>query len=141
MENMDQAPYLVPGARWGQRMGDAQMLDSMLRDGLHDAFSGRHSGWHTEDLVSQYGITRDDQDRWAVRSQQRFGAAQAAGKFDEEIVAVETVGRKGPVTFARDEANRPDTTLERWRGSSPPFAKTARSPPAMRPGSTAARPR
>ena len=49
MENMDQAPYLVPGARWGHRMGDAQMLDSMLRDGLHDAFSGQHSGWHTED--------------------------------------------------------------------------------------------
>ena len=47
MENMDQAPYLVPGARWGQRMGDTQMLDSMLRDGLHDAFSGQHSGWHT----------------------------------------------------------------------------------------------
>ena len=63
MENMDQAPYLVPGARWGQRMGDAQLLDSMLRDGLHDAFSGRHSGWHTEDLVSRYGITREDQDR------------------------------------------------------------------------------
>src|SRR5438445_3917066 len=65
MENMDQAPYLVPGARWGNRMGDAQMLDSMLRDGLNDAFSGQHSGWHTEDLVSKYGIAREDQDRWA----------------------------------------------------------------------------
>ena len=68
MENMDQAPYLAPGARWGQRMGDAQMLDSLLRDGLHDAFSGRHSGWHTEDLVASLGISRDDQDRWAERS-------------------------------------------------------------------------
>jgi acetyl-CoA C-acetyltransferase len=80
MENMDQAPYLVPGGRWGHRMGDATMLDSMLRDGLHDAFSGQHSGWHTEDLVSQYGIAREDQDCRAARSQQRFSAAQAAGR-------------------------------------------------------------
>lgn len=63
MENMDQAPYLVPGGRWGTRMGDTMLLDSMLRDGLNDAFSGKHSGWHTEDLVSQYGLTREDQDR------------------------------------------------------------------------------
>src|ERR1700674_1663792 len=73
-ENMDQAPYLVPGERWGQRMGDAQILDSMLRDGLNDAFSGQHSGWHTEDLVKRFNITREDQDRWAARSQQRFSA-------------------------------------------------------------------
>src|SRR4029453_9076749 len=79
MENMDQAPYLVPGGRWGHRMGDAQILDSLLRDGLNDAFSDQHSGWHTEDLVSQYRITREDQDRWAARSQQRFSEAQAAG--------------------------------------------------------------
>src|SRR5246127_3205117 len=85
MENMDQAPYLVPGGRWGYRMGDAQIIDSMLRDGLNDAFSGEHSGWHTEDLVSRYGITREQQDRWAARSQQRFSAAQSAGKFKDEI--------------------------------------------------------
>ena len=71
-------------------MGDAQMLDSMLRDGLHDAFSGQHSGWHTEDLVGRYGITREDQDRWAARSQQRFSEAQAAGKFAEEIGQAES---------------------------------------------------
>src|SRR5438477_344075 len=94
MENMDQAPYLVPGGRWGYRMGDAQIYDSMLRDGLNDAFSGQHSGWHTEDLVAQYRVSRDDQDRWAARSQQRFGAAQAAGKFKDEIVAVEVPSRK-----------------------------------------------
>lgn len=123
MENMDQAPYLLPGGRWGHRMGDAQILDSMLRDGLHDAFSGQHSGWHTEDLVSRYAIRREDQDRWAARSQQRFAAAQAAGRFDAEIVALELAGRKGPVRFERDEANRPDTTMETLARLKPAFRK------------------
>ena len=89
MENMDMVPYLMSGGRWGYRMGDAQIYDAMLRDGLNDAFSGRHSGWHTEDLVARYKISREDQDRWALRSQQRFAAAQAAGKFEAEIVPVE----------------------------------------------------
>jgi acetyl-CoA C-acetyltransferase len=88
------------------------MLDSMLYDGLNDAFSGQHSGWHTEDLVTRNGISRDDQDRWALRSQQRFAAAQAAGMFEAEIVAVEVPGRKGPTIFNKDEHNRPDTTAE-----------------------------
>ena len=86
MENMDQAPYLDMQGRWGHRMGHAQIYDAMLRDGLNDAFSDQHSGWHTEDLVAEYKITREEQDRWAVRSQQRFSEAQAAGKFDAEIV-------------------------------------------------------
>lgn len=141
MENMDQAPYLVPGARWGQRMGDAQMLDSMLRDGLHDAFSGQHSGWHTEDLVARYGITREDQDRWAARSQQRFSAAQAAGKFAQEIVAVELSSRKGPVSFSRDEVNRPDTTVESLAKLKPAFRKdgtiTAGNAPGLNSGAAA----
>ncbi|HJV68841.1 acetyl-CoA C-acetyltransferase [Ideonella sp.] len=141
MENMDQAPYLVPGARWGQRMGDAQMLDSMLRDGLHDAFSGQHSGWHTEDLVARYGITREDQDRWAVRSQQRFSGAQAAGKFAEEIVAIELSGRKGPVSFSSDEANRPDTAVESLAKLKPAFRKdgtiTAGNAPGLNSGAAA----
>jgi acetyl-CoA C-acetyltransferase len=141
MENMDQAPYLVPGARWGQRMGDAQMLDSMLRDGLHDAFSGQHSGWHTEDLVGRYGITREDQDRWAARSQQRFSGAQAAGKFAEEIVAIELSGSKGPVPFSRDEANRPDTTVESLAKLKPAFRKdgtiTAGNAPGLNSGAAA----
>src|SRR5439155_3523959 len=109
MENMDQAPYLMAGGRWGYRMGDAQIYDSMLRDGLNDAFSGQHSGWHTEDLATRYRISREDQDRWAARSQLRFGAAQAAGKFRDEIVPLELPGRKGTVIFDKDEANRPDT--------------------------------
>jgi len=141
MENMDQAPYLAPGARWGSRMGDAAMLDSLLRDGLNDAFSGQHSGWHTEDLVSRYGITREDQDRWAARSQQRFSAAQAAGKFDEEIVAIELAGRKRPVRFDRDEANRPETTIETLAKLKPAFRKdgsiTAGNAPGLNSGAAA----
>ncbi|MGM9488483.1 acetyl-CoA C-acetyltransferase [Ideonella sp. YS5] len=141
MENMDQAPYLMPGARWGQRMGDAQMLDSMLRDGLNDSFSGQHSGWHTEDLVARYGITREDQDRWAARSQQRFSGAQAAGKFVEEIVAIELSGRKGPVSFSTDEANRPDTTVESLAKLKPAFRKdgtiTAGNAPGLNSGAAA----
>jgi acetyl-CoA C-acetyltransferase len=123
MENMDQAPYLVQTGRWGSRMGDTAMLDSLLRDGLNDAFSEQHSGWHTEDLVSQYGISREDQDRWAVRSQQRFSEAQAEGKFTEEIVEIELNGRKGPARFDRDEANRPDTTFEALSKLKPAFRK------------------
>lgn len=141
MENMDQAPYLVPGGRWGHRMGDAQVLDSILRDGLNDAFSGQHSGWHTEDLVNQYRVTREDQDRWAARSQQRFSAAQAAGKFDEEIVAIELLIRKGPVSFSKDEANRPDTTLETLARLKPAFRKdgtiTAGNAPGLNSGAAA----
>ncbi|KQW00860.1 acetyl-CoA C-acetyltransferase [Rhizobacter sp. Root1221] len=141
MENMDQAPYLVPGARWGHRMGDAQLLDSMLRDGLHDAFSGQHSGWHTEDLVSRYAIAREDQDRWATRSQQRFSSAQAAGKFAEEIVPIELSGRKGPVIFSQDEANRPDTTIESLAKLKPAFRKdgtiTAGNAPGLNSGAAA----
>ena len=64
MENMDQAPILLSGGRWGNRMGDAPVYDSMLRDGMNDAISGQHSGWHTEDLVARYRIGREDQDRW-----------------------------------------------------------------------------
>jgi len=141
MENMDQAPYLLPGGRWGHRMGDAQVLDSMLRDGLNDAFSGQHSGWHTEDLVTRYGITREDQDRWAARSQQRFSAAQAAGKFDEEILSIELAGRKGPVRVSRDEANRPDTTVDTLARLKPAFRKdgtiTAGNAPGLNSGAAA----
>src|ERR1700693_1648477 len=123
MENMDQAPYLVAGGRWGYRMGDAQIYDSMLRAGLNDAFSGEHSGWHTEDLVTRNKITREDQDRWAERSQKRFAAAQGAGRFTGEIVGVEVQGRKGTQIFTADEANRPETTLEVLAKLKPAFRK------------------
>ncbi|WP_246791804.1 thiolase family protein [Burkholderia perseverans] len=110
MENMDRAPYLLDGGRWGYRMGDAKIVDSMLGDGLLDAFSGEHSGWHTEDLVARMGLTRAEQDKFAARSQQRFAAAQEAGRFKDEIVAVEIAGRKGVQRFETDEAPRPETT-------------------------------
>src|SRR5262245_5619289 len=112
MENMDRAPYLVDGGRWGYRMGPAEIHDSMLRDGLDDAFSGKHSGWHTEDLVTQAQLTREAQDRFAERSQRRFSKARNEGKFVEEIVAVEVRGKKGIEAFVTDEAPRPDTTLD-----------------------------
>jgi acetyl-CoA C-acetyltransferase len=123
MENMDAAPYLMYGARWGYRMGTAQIYDAMLQDGLNDAFSGEHSGWHTEDLVIKYQITRDAQDAWALRSQQRFSKAQAAGKFDAEIVPVVVKSRKGPQPFTKDEHNRPETTLESLAKLKPAFRK------------------
>ncbi|MFC0146607.1 acetyl-CoA C-acyltransferase [Sphingobium yanoikuyae] len=126
MENMDQAPYLIEKGRWGYRMGDGKLVDAMLHDGLNDAFCNQHSGWVTEDLVSQFQITRDAQDAWAVRSQQNFSAAQAAGRFEEEIVAVEIPSRKGPIIFGKDEQNRPDTSLE----------SLARLKPAFRPEGT-----
>ena len=126
MENMDLAPYLVSRARWGYRMGDGQLYDSVLRDGLNDAFSDAHSGWHTEDLVEKYQVTRDAQDRWALRSQQLFASAQAAGHFQAQIVPVEVPGKKGPTQFDKDEHNRPDTTLE----------TLARLKPAFRPNGT-----
>lgn len=126
MENMDRAPYLLDGGRWGYRMGTAQIHDSLLRDGLNDAFSGEHSGWHTEDLVSQFDMTREAQDRWAARSQQRFSDAQARGDFDVELVALEVAGRKGPQPFTRDEQPRPDTTVD----------TLARLRPAFRPDGT-----
>ena len=123
MENMDRAPYLLPQGRWGARMGDVTMFDSMLYDGLNDAFSGKHSGWHTEDLVLKHNISREDQDRWALRSQQRFSAAQAAGKFETEIAALEVPGRKGPTVFAKDEHNRPETSAESLAKLKPAFRK------------------
>lgn len=138
MENMDLAPYLLSGARWGYRMGDAPLHDSMLRDGLNDAFSEQHSGWHTEDLVTLCKLTREEQDRWALRSQTRFAAAQAAGKFVSEIVPVELCERNKPGLFDKDEHNRPDTTLESLGRLRPAFRKdgtiTAGNAPGLNSG-------
>ena len=141
MENMDRAPYLMGSGRWGYRMGDAQIFDSMLMDGLNDAFSGKHSGWHTEDLAASHQITRDEQDRWAERSQKRFAAAQSAGKFAAEIAAVEITSRKGPTKFDKDEHNRPETTLESLSKLKPAFRKdgtiTAGNAPGLNTGAAA----
>jgi acetyl-CoA C-acetyltransferase len=141
MENMDQAPYLMSGGRWGYRVGNAEMYDSMLRDGLNDAFSDRHSGWHTEDLVKERQITREEQDLWAERSQQRFSAAQAAGKFKNEIVAMELCERNKPGLFEKDEHNRPNTTMATLAKLEPAFRKggtiTAGNAPGLNTGAAA----
>ena len=141
MENMDRAPYLMSSGRWGYRMGDGQIFDAMLMDGLNDAFSGQHSGWHTEDLARSHQITREEQDRWAERSQKRFSGAQAAGKFTAEIAPVEICSRKGPMKFEKDEHNRPDTTLESLSKLKPAFRKdgtiTAGNAPGLNTGAAA----
>ena len=141
MENMDRAPYLMSSGRWGYRMGDGQLFDAMLMDGLNDAFSGQHSGWHTEDLARSHQITREQQDRWTERSQKRFAAAQSAGKFAEEIVPIDLASRKGPVKFDKDEHNRPDTTLESLSKLKPAFRKdgtiTAGNAPGLNTGAAA----
>jgi len=126
LENMDRAPYLLPGMRFGARLGSAQAIDALLHDGLHDAFSGKHSGWHTEDLVQKHGVSREAQDAFAAQSQQRFAAAQKAGWFDAEIAPLTIAGRKGDVVFAADESNRPATTA----------AVLATLKPAFRPDGT-----
>src|SRR5487761_2776467 len=141
MENMDRAPYLMSSGRWGYRLGDAQIFDAMLMDGLNDAFSGKHSGWHTEDLASSHQITREEQDRWAERSQKRFSAAQSAGKFAAEIVPIEIASRKGPTKFDKDEQNRPETTMESLAKLKPAFRKdgtiTAGNAPGLNTGAAA----
>lgn len=126
MENMERAPYLLPAMRAGARMGDARAVDSILLDGLHDAFSSQHSGWHTEDLVQRFGLTREAQDAYAARSQQRFAAAKEAGHFVAEIEPLAIESRKGTTLFAADESNRPETTAE----------SLARLKPAFRPDGT-----
>jgi acetyl-CoA C-acetyltransferase len=141
MENMDRAPYLLDGGRFGYRMGNAEIHDSMLRDGLDDAFSGKHSGWHTEDLVTLMDITRESQDRWAARSQQRFAAAQAKGLFAAEIVGTEVKAGKQTITFNTDEQPRPDTTVETLAKLRPAFRPdgsiTAGNAPGLNSGAAA----
>jgi acetyl-CoA C-acetyltransferase len=141
LENMDRAPYLMDGGRWGYRMGPAEIHDSMLRDGLDDAFSGKHSGWHTEDLVTYAKLSREELDRFAERSQRLFSQAQKAGKFRDEIVSVEVPGKKGSVSFDQDEAPRPDTTLEVLAKLRPAFREngiiTAGNAPGLNSGAAA----
>lgn len=141
MENMDRAPYLLGNGRWGYRMGHAEIYDAMLLDGLNDAFSGQHSGWHTEDLVTRFGLSREAQDAWALRSQQHFAKAQEKGLFEAEIAPVEVRTAKGTITFARDEHNRPNTTMEGLARLRPAFRKdgtiTAGNAPGLNTGAAA----
>jgi acetyl-CoA C-acetyltransferase len=141
MENMDRAPYLLLDGRWGTRMGHSQITDSMLRDGLNDAFSNEHSGWHTEDLVTEYGISREAQDRWAERSQNRFATALASGKFKSEIVPIDVPKGKQQIEFSVDEQPRPETTFETLSKLRPAFRPngtiTAGNAPGLNSGASA----
>jgi acetyl-CoA C-acetyltransferase len=140
-ENMDRAPYLLPAMRLGSRMGDALAIDALLRDGLHDAFSGQHSGWHTEDLVVRFDIRRETQDAFAAESQRRFAAAKEAGWFDQEIAPITVKGRKGDIAFGKDESNRPETTVESLAKLRPAFRPegtiTAGNAPGVNAGASA----
>jgi acetyl-CoA C-acetyltransferase len=123
-ENMSQAPHVLPGSRDGWRMGDVQAVDSMIRDGLWDAFNQYHMGMTAENVARRHGITREQQDRFAVASQNKAEAAQKAGRFRDEIVPVRIPQRKGdPVVFEQDEFVRHGATLASMSGLKPAFAK------------------
>lgn len=113
MESMSNAPYLVNEARWGARMNDIKMKDAMVQDGLWCPENDVHMAVIGGAVASEYNVTREMQDAWAYRSQQKWAAGEAAGAFDAERFAVEVPGRKGQVTIVdKDEAPRPETTLE-----------------------------
>jgi acetyl-CoA C-acetyltransferase len=122
MESMSNAPYATPNLRWGQRMFDAQLLDLMVHDGLWCAVYDRHMAVHGGTLAREYGVTREEQDRWALRSQTLAAQAIAKGVLKEEIVPVTIRGRKGDTIVDTDEAPRPDTTLAALAKLPPVFA-------------------
>ncbi|WP_150304344.1 acetyl-CoA C-acetyltransferase [Pseudomonas saliphila] len=124
MESMSLAPYVLPKARTGLRMGHAQLEDSLLKDGLIDAFNDYHMGITAENLASQYQVSREDQDAYALLSQQRANAAISAGRFQDEITPVMIPQRKGdPVAFDTDEQPRADTSECSLAGLRPAFKK------------------
>ena len=111
-ENMSAAPYALPSARWGARMFDNKMVDSMVKDGLWDAFNDYHMGTTAENICDVWGITRQELDEFAAASQQKACAARDAGRFDDEIVPVMVKQKKQMVEFKRDEHPREGTTVE-----------------------------
>lgn len=123
-ENMSQAPYILPNQRWGSRMGNATVVDTMLQDGLTDGFEDYHMGITAENVAEQYGITREDQDSFALQSQKRAVAAVESGRFKEEIIPVEIPQRRGePLVFDTDEFPRKDVSLEGLSKLRPAFQK------------------
>ena len=112
MENMTRAPYLLPSGRFGARMGDAQLIDSMVHDGLWDAFNDIHMGITAENLADQYGVSREEQDEFAAGSQQKAERAIADGVFSDEIVAIEVPVKGGSRLVDSDEAPRAGTTAD-----------------------------
>jgi acetyl-CoA C-acetyltransferase len=122
-ENMSASPHVLNGSRDGFRMGDAKMVDSMIVDGLWDVYNQYHMGVTAENVAKEYAVTREEQDEFAVKSQNKTEAAQKAGRFKDEIVAYEVPSRKGPVVFADDEYPRHGATMEAMKGLKPAFDK------------------
>ncbi|HEY1750470.1 MAG TPA: acetyl-CoA C-acetyltransferase [Caulobacteraceae bacterium] len=121
-ESMSQSPH-AQNLRTGQKMGDLALVDTMIKDGLWDAFHGYHMGQTAENIAARWQITREDQDRFAVASQNKAEAAQKAGRFKAEIAPVTVKGRKGDTVVADDEYVRHGVTLESVSGLRPAFAK------------------
>ncbi|WP_026695965.1 acetyl-CoA C-acetyltransferase [Peribacillus kribbensis] len=142
MESMSSAPYILPKARWGLRMGDSSLTDMMIHDGLSCSFTGVHMGTYGNSTAEDLEIPREDQDRWALRSHQRAIQAIESGVFAEEIVPVEVPQKKGePVVVYHDEAPRKDTTAEVLAKLKPAFGKdgtiTAGNAPGVNDGAAA----
>jgi acetyl-CoA C-acetyltransferase len=123
MESMSNAPYATANLRWGQRMFNSQMLDLMVHDGLWCPIYDRHMAVHGGKLAKEYGVTREEQDRWALRSQTLAGQAIARGVLQEEIVPVRVVGKKGDSIVSIDETPRADVTLEGLAKLPPVFSE------------------
>jgi acetyl-CoA C-acetyltransferase len=121
MENMNLGPYLLPGARAGYRLGNAELVDATVHDGLWCAICDVHMGVHAERVAAKHEVSRDAQDEFAVRSHERALAAIAAGRFADEIVPVEVPGKKGPTVVDTDENPRSDTSLEALARLKPAF--------------------
>ncbi|MGM8214973.1 acetyl-CoA C-acetyltransferase [Bacillaceae bacterium W0354] len=142
MESMSNAPYFMPNARWGMRMGDQKVVDMMVHDGLTCSFENVHMGTYGNRTATKFELSREDQDNWAVQSHERALKAIDEGKFKEEIVPVEVPQRKGdPVVVDTDEAPRPGTTLEKLAKLRPAFDKdgtiTAGNAPGVNDGAAA----
>lgn len=123
MENMSAAPYILPGARWGYKMGNQNVVDTMVHDGLWDIFNDQHMGITGEIVAERFNVTREDADMMAVQSNLKAAEAQNNGKFDKEIVSVTVKGRKGDTIVSKDEGIRPDTTMETLGKLRPAFKK------------------
>src|SRR5438067_5169992 len=122
-ENMSASAHVLPGSRDGFRMGDAKLVDTMIVDGLWDVYNQYHMGVTAENVAKEYAVTRDEQDQFAVASQNKAEAAQKAGRFSDEIVTVEVPSRKGPVMFKDDEYVRHGSTLDAMKSLKPAFDK------------------
>ena len=140
-ENMSLAPYVIPSARWGARMNNGKIIDAMVNDGLWDAFNQYHMGITAENVVEQWGLTREAQDEFAVRSQNLAEAAIKEGKFKDEIVPVVIPNKKGDIIFDTDEYPKFGATLEKMSKLKPAFKKdgtvTAANASGINDGATA----